>query len=74
MTSYFFTNDSQPLRGFRAGFNSNGDLVNLNSDDDLGNLNSVELNIMPATQPTIFIQADGHFRSIITVNGQMRSI
>ena len=60
MTSYNFTNDSQPLRGYRAVFNSNSDLVNLTSDE-----------VISAIPPTIFIQADGHFRSVITVNGQM---
>ena len=60
MTYYFFTNDSQPLKGSRAGFSSSGDLKILSSDK-----------ITPDSPPTIFIQADGSFRSIITINGQM---
>ena len=61
MTFYNFTSDSQPLNGTRVAFNSNGHLRGLNSEE------SIHYN----PPPTTFIQADGYFRSIITVNGQM---
>ena len=61
MTYYNFTSDSQPLKGYRAAFNSSG---------HLGILNSEEM-ISDNPPPTTFIQADGCFRTIITVNGQM---
>ena len=57
MTYYNITPDMRELRGYRAVFDSNGDLMLLR--DISGDL------------PPIFIQADGHFRPIITINGQM---
>ena len=61
MTYYNFTSDSQPLNGTRVAFDSSGHLGSLNSEE-----------IIPDNPPpTVFVQADGYFRSIITVNGQM---
>ena len=61
MTYYNFTNTSHPLRGFRAIFNSSGNLEIPSSPKKFSN----------DPPPTIFIQTDGCFRSLITVNGQM---
>ena len=61
MTYYNFTSNSHPLRGFRAYFNSGGDLVVLSDIKGFSN----------NPPPTVFIQTDGCFRSLITVNGQM---
>ena len=59
MTYYNITDIFSKLKGFRAGFDSNGNLIPLLSDTDLRNF---------AIPP---IQADGHFRPIITINSQM---
>ena len=56
MTYYNITSDIRELQGYRAAFDSNGDLMTL---DQNGN-----------TLP-IFIQTDGHFRPLIAINGQM---
>ena len=61
MTYYNFTSGSQPLKGYRAAFNSSGHLGGLNSDEIIPDDPSL----------TTFIQADGVFRTVITVNGQM---
>ena len=58
MTYYNITDEFRELKGFRAGFNSNGNLVPLLSTD------LSYLTIPP-------IQVDGHFRPIITINAQM---
>ena len=61
MTYYNFTSDLQPLKGYRVAFDSSGNLGSLNSEE-----------IIPDNPPlTTFVQADGCFRTIITVNGQM---
>ena len=59
MTYYNITDEFRELKGFRAGFDSNGNLIPLLSDTDVSNL------VIPP------IQADGHFRPIITINAQM---
>ena len=59
MTYYNITKDFANLRGYRAAFNSNGDLVTL-----LPGVDTTKLSIKP-------IQADGKCRPIITVNAQM---
>ena len=59
MTYYNITGGLRELKGFRAGFDSSGNLMPLLSDTDVSNL---------AIPP---IQADGHFRPIIAINGQM---
>ena len=57
MTYYNISADLRQLRGHRARFDSNG---------ELGILSNENVSDYP-----IFIQTDGHFRPIITVNGQM---
>ena len=59
MTYYNITDEFRELKGFRAGFDSNGNLIPLLSDTDVSNL---------VISP---IQADGYFRPIITINAQM---
>ena len=56
MTYYNISSDLRQLKGHRARFDSNGELGTL-SDEIIDH--------------PIFIQTDGHFRPIITVNGQM---
>jgi len=58
MTFYNVTDEFRELRGFRADFDSEGNLVPLR-ENITGNLS-----INP-------IQTDGHFRPIITINAQM---
>ena len=59
MTYYNISSEYRKPRGYRAAFNSTGHLVQLTDPDlDLSNL-----------QP--LIQADGNFRTIITINAQM---
>ena len=58
MTYYDITDTKNTLRGYRATFDSNGTLVTLRPNDPIEGL-----------QPPII--TDGHFRPIITVNGQM---
>ena len=58
MTYYTITPDKRELQGYRAIFESNGTLRILDEEFS-GNL------------PPIFIQADGYFRSLIAINGQM---
>ena len=62
MTYYNITSDSQELKGYRAEFKSNGDLVPLLDGSSLPD------NFDSLPPP---IQTDGHFRPIITINGQM---
>ena len=57
MTYYNITPDMRELRGHRAAFDSNGKLMVLRN--------------FSGGIPPIFIQGDGHFRPIITINGQM---
>ena len=59
MTYYNITKDFVNLRGYRAAFDSNGDLVTL-----LPEVDTTKLSIKP-------IQADGKCRPIITINAQM---
>ena len=58
MTYYNITDNKKELRGYRATFDANGNLVTLRPDDPIAGL-----------QPPII--TDGHFRPMITVNGQM---
>ena len=60
MTYYNITADMRELQGYRAAFDSNGDLMTLNPDLDFVD-----------DPPPIFIQTDGHFRPLIAINGQM---
>ena len=62
MTYYNITFDFRELKGYRAQFKSNGDLVPLLDNSSLPD------NFDSLPPP---IQADGHFRPIITINGQM---
>ena len=58
MTYYNITDDKNTLKGYRAVFDSNGNLITLRPNDPIKGL-----------QPPII--ADGHFRPMITINGQM---
>ena len=58
MTYYKFTDYNRELKGYRAAFNSSGNVVTLNPD--------VNTEYM---QPPII--TDGRFRPIITINGHM---
>ena len=58
MTYYNITDDLRQLRGFRARFDSSGELVTLSD-------------VSFDRTPPVFIQTDGHFRPLITINGQM---
>lgn len=60
MTYYNITADTRELLAYRAAFDSNGELMTLNQDLDFTN-----------NPPPIFIQTDGHFRPLISINGQM---
>ena len=60
MTYYNITEDLRELRGFRARFDSSGDLVILPDND-----------FTDDSRPPIFIQTDGHFRPLIAINAQM---
>ena len=62
MTYYNISSDFRELKGYRAEFNSNGDLVPLLDNSSLPD------NFDSLPPP---IQTDGHFRPIITINGQM---
>ena len=62
MTYYNITYAFHELKGYRAQFKSNGDLVPLLDDSSLPD----NFDTLPPP-----IQADGHFRPIITINGQM---
>ena len=59
MTYYNITKDYAQVRGYRAAFNSNGNLVSL-----LPGVDTTTLSIKP-------IQTDGQYRTIITINAQM---
>ena len=59
MTYYNITADMRQLRGYRAAFDSNGELRTLERDLDF-----------TTDPPPIFIQTDGHFRPLIAINGQ----
>ena len=58
MTYYNITADMRQLRGYRAAFDSNGELMTLERDLDFTN------------PPPVFIQTDGQFRPVIAINGQ----
>jgi len=58
MTYYNITDDNRELKGYRATFDSKGNMVTLRPDDNVTNM-----------QPPIM--TDGHFRPIIAINGQM---
>ena len=58
MTHYNISSEYREPRSYRVAFNSTGHLVQLANPIDLSNL-------LPA------IQADGHYRTIITINAQM---
>ena len=60
LTSMTYYNKSSDARGYRASFNSSGDLRVLDSSEDI-----------LSNPPPIFIQADGYFRPLIAINGQM---
>ena len=58
MTYYNITDNKKQLKGYRATFDADGNLITLRPDDPVAGL-----------QPPII--TDGHFRPMITVNGQM---
>ena len=58
MTYYNITDNGRELKGYRATFTSDGSLVTLRPNDPIEGL-----------QPPII--TDGHFRPMITINGQM---
>lgn len=58
MTYYNITDIKNTMKGYRAAFDSDGNLVTLRPNDPIKGL-----------QPPII--TDGHFRPMITVNGQM---
>ena len=58
MTYYNITDSKNTLRGYRAAFDSDGNLVTLRPKDPIEGL-----------QPPII--TDGHFRPMITINGRM---
>ena len=60
MTYYNITDNQKELKGYRAKFDAKGNLITLRQNDSIAGL-----------QPPIIIITDGHFRSMITVNGQM---